>query len=72
MTAHSPIGREGEHDPATYASLCGKLDAVEQLKIQVDEMREEQKERAKEVSCRFTSGLHELSFIGPECILCCR
>ncbi|KAF8492260.1 hypothetical protein JB92DRAFT_2835457 [Gautieria morchelliformis] len=48
-SARSPLGRVLEQDPVTFAGLCGKLDAVQHLKIQAKDTLEEQKEHTKEV-----------------------
>ncbi|KAF8532578.1 hypothetical protein JB92DRAFT_3103679 [Gautieria morchelliformis] len=41
-------GREFNSDPPGFAVLSGKLDAIQHLKLQVKEIREDQKEHAKE------------------------
>ncbi|KAF8509951.1 hypothetical protein JB92DRAFT_3119384 [Gautieria morchelliformis] len=46
--ARSPICRELDGDPAGFAALSGKLDAIQHLKLQAKETRENQKEHAKE------------------------
>ncbi|KAF8498814.1 hypothetical protein JB92DRAFT_3146496 [Gautieria morchelliformis] len=47
-SAWSPLGRVLEQDPVTFAGLCGKLDAVQHLKIQAKDTLEELKENTKE------------------------
>ncbi|KAF8497692.1 hypothetical protein JB92DRAFT_3146622 [Gautieria morchelliformis] len=47
-SARSPLGRVLEQDPVTFAGLCGKLDAVQHLKIQARDTLEELKEHTKE------------------------
>ena len=44
------FGRELNSNPAGFATLSGKLDAIQHLKLQAKEMREDEKEHAKEVS----------------------
>ncbi|KAF8497711.1 hypothetical protein JB92DRAFT_3125613 [Gautieria morchelliformis] len=48
-TPRSALGKEWERDPALFASLSGKLDAVQHLKLEAKGTREEQKEREKQV-----------------------
>lgn len=52
-TVRSPLGREWERDPISFAALSGKLDAVAHLKQEALETKEESKEQAKEV-CIFS------------------
>ncbi|KAF8530643.1 hypothetical protein JB92DRAFT_3106254 [Gautieria morchelliformis] len=47
--ARSPLGKELDSDPAGFTALSGKLDAIQHLKIQAKDMREDQKAHAKEV-----------------------
>ncbi|KAF8523989.1 hypothetical protein JB92DRAFT_2827146 [Gautieria morchelliformis] len=48
-TPWSALGKEWERDPSLFASLSGKLDAVQHLKLEAKGTREEQKEREKQV-----------------------
>ncbi|KAF8517097.1 hypothetical protein JB92DRAFT_2907187 [Gautieria morchelliformis] len=48
-TPRSALGKEWERDPALFASLSGKLDAVQHLKLEAKGTREEQKEHEKQV-----------------------
>ncbi|KAF8511856.1 hypothetical protein JB92DRAFT_3143942 [Gautieria morchelliformis] len=48
-TPRSALGKEWERDPALFASLSGKLDAMQHLKLEPKGTREEQKEREKQV-----------------------
>ncbi|KAF8519926.1 hypothetical protein JB92DRAFT_2828266 [Gautieria morchelliformis] len=50
--ARSPLGKELDSDPAGFAALSGKLDAIQHLKIQAKDMREDQKAHAKEAQNR--------------------
>ncbi|KAF8484173.1 hypothetical protein JB92DRAFT_3030797 [Gautieria morchelliformis] len=48
-TPRSALGKEWERDPALFASLSGKLDAMQHLELEAKGTREEQKEREKQV-----------------------
>ncbi|KAF8479965.1 hypothetical protein JB92DRAFT_3041943 [Gautieria morchelliformis] len=48
-TPRSALGKEWERDPALFASLSGKLDAMQHLKLEAKGTKEEQKEREKQV-----------------------
>ncbi|KAF8526811.1 hypothetical protein JB92DRAFT_3108045 [Gautieria morchelliformis] len=50
--ARSPLGRELDGDPAGFAALSGKLDAIQHLKLQAKETRKDQREHAKEAQNR--------------------
>ncbi|KAF8507985.1 hypothetical protein JB92DRAFT_2955720 [Gautieria morchelliformis] len=47
-TPRSALGKEWERDPALFASLSGKLDAMQHLKLEAKGTREEQKECEKQ------------------------
>jgi hypothetical protein len=47
---HSPLGRELGCDPLAFASLSGKLDAIQHLKREAKKTRDEEREQTKEVS----------------------
>ncbi|KAF8526374.1 hypothetical protein JB92DRAFT_2872652 [Gautieria morchelliformis] len=47
-TPWSALGKEWERNPALFASLSGKLDAVQHLQLEVKGTREEQKECEKQ------------------------
>jgi hypothetical protein len=51
---HSPLGRELGHDPLAFASLSGKLDAIQHLKREVKETCDEERDQTKEV-CKYSS-----------------
>jgi hypothetical protein len=49
MTACSPLGGDAEKDPAWFAAILGKLDAIAHLKRDAKETKEVEREKVKEV-----------------------
>ncbi|KAF8520969.1 hypothetical protein JB92DRAFT_2892953 [Gautieria morchelliformis] len=47
-TPRSALGKEWERDPALFASLSGKLDVMQHLKLEVKGTKEDQKEHEKQ------------------------
>jgi hypothetical protein len=60
----SPLGREAKKEPACFASISGKLDAVKHLKGQAKETKEMEREQAKEV--RGAPAPHSLLLTVPQ------
>ncbi|KAF8481368.1 hypothetical protein JB92DRAFT_3039218 [Gautieria morchelliformis] len=47
-TPQSALGKEWERDPALFALVSGKLDAVQHLKLEAKGTKEDQKEHEKQ------------------------